>query len=90
MRVRLEEVACLVVAFALFVGHVIMIAVIDLMSFSEQSVHEGVLHIGGSTVLSFIGLIAVFKIPGSWWFRIVYDSTEKNEDMNASTTVGHH
>ena len=79
MRVNLEELACLVLAFSLLAGNIAVIGLSDLLTTDEQELSRGLLQIAGVTVLSFLALIAVYKIPNSWWFHIVYESENQNE-----------
>lgn len=87
MKVNLEEVACLVIAVALFAGNVVLIGLIGPMTSEEHGVSRGYWHIFGTCVLSLLALVTVSKIPHSWWFQIVYEFTEEIEETDEDETT---
>ena len=87
MTVNLEEVACIVLAVMLLVGNVIVIGLTGLVSTEEQGIPRWFLQIAGTTILSLAGMVAVYKIPNSWWFHIVYESEEEVEDSEGEPQV---
>lgn len=79
MRINLEEAACVVLAVFMLIGSVTAQIVVAPAMIEHWEMPEFLAVTLNAVIVSAIGFYGVIKLPGSWYFKIIYDSVEDEE-----------
>ena len=89
MKINLEEAACIAMAVLLLIASVTAQVFVAPAMVENWEMPEFLAVTLNACIISFAGLYGVPKIPSSWYFKIVYESKDdENNDKDDLSTIG--